>query len=412
MPGISFYYNLSSFLNETLPEPKVRNLATIKVKKIDFNVLLLVNESLRSDHLNIYGYKRKTSPNISQYFKNALVYQKCFSPTAVTHIALQSIFTGYYPNHQSFSAPTLWQYASQLSLQTFYFGSQVLSWSGGLDRFFLEYQYVHKTFSPITSDSAVGHDDQITINAFKNYMKDKKSKPFFGVIHFNATHFPYLEHKKSDIYFPATYTAGIGKKESIINAYDNSILNLDNSIGQVMELLEQNNLSENTIVILLSDHAEAFGEHQSFFHTSIMYNEAINVPLLILLPKKMQEHIGKEKFNILKSYQNEYISNIDIMPTILDIYGVLNSNKMNGISLLNKKNRKYIFATTDTQDTTFTYINTINKNKYLFDNRSQELYFTNLDTDPNENNFTTIPLDKIQNRVRGMKYIEAKESKK
>ena len=412
---VSLVNTLSRFLwhyDFSTPKKLVRTFDKIEAKKVDFNVLLLVNESLRSDHLNIYGYTRKTSPNISKYFKDALRYEKCFSTAAVTHVGLQSIFTGLYPSRHASSAPTLWQYASQLQLHTFYLGSQVLSWSEGLDNFFLEYNFVDEIFSPITSNRAVGHDDSLTINAFQEHISQQKDKPFFGVIHLNATHFPYLEHNQSDIYFPTSYTTDTSKKQELINSYDNAILNLDNSIGQVMKILESNNLSENTIVMIMSDHAEAFGEHKAFFHTTIMHNEAIHVPLLILVPEKITKYINPTKLEKLKSYQNEYISNADIMPSILDLYGILGHQKVDGISLLDETKREFIFSTTDINDITFTYINTINKNKYLFDNRNYELYFTNLNTDPLEKNFQTIPMGRLQNRKMGMRHIQKMESEK
>ena len=129
----------------------------------------------------------------------------------------------------------------------------------------------------------------------------------------------------------------------MINAYDNAILHLDHTIGIVMKTLESKNLSDNTIIILLSDYAEAFGEHSTFFHTTIMHNEAIHVPLLILLPEKIQRQIDDTKLENLKIYQNEYISNVDIMPTILDFYGVLDHQKTDGISLLNDTEENLFF---------------------------------------------------------------------
>jgi len=412
---VSLLKTLPSFLKHydfNTPKKQVRTFDKIKTKKVNFNILLLVNESLRSDHLNIYGYQRETSPNISKYFKNALLYEQCFSTAAVTHVGIQSIFTGLYPSRHASFAPTLWQYASQLQLHTFYFGSQVLSWSGGLDNFFLEYAYIDKIFSPITSNRAVGHDDSLTLNAFQEHITQQKNKPFFGVIHFNATHFPYLEHNQSDRYFPTSYTTDTSKKKELINSYDNAIINLDNSIGQVMQILESNNLSDNTIVMIMSDHAEAFGEHQVFFHTAIMHNEAIHVPLLILLPEKVKKHLDQTKLETLKSYQDKYISNVDIMPSILDLYSVLDHQKVDGISLLNDTKREFIFSTTDINDITYTYINTINQNKYLFDNRSYELYFTNLNTDPYENNYQTIPIGRLLNRKMAIKYRKPMASEK
>ena len=412
---VSFLNTLSRFLwhhDFDTQKKQARTFDKIETKEVDFNILLVVNESLRKDHLNIYGYSRETSPNISKYFKDALRYEKCFSTAAVTHVGLQSIFTGFYPSRHASKVPTLWQYASQLDLHTFYFGSQVLSWSDGLDQYILEYDFVDKIFSPITSNRAVGHDDSLTIKAFKTHIQKHDSKPFFGVVHLNATHFPYLEHNQTDRYFPTSYTTDTNKKQELINAYDNAIIDLDNSIAQVMEILKSNDLSDNTIVILLSDHAEAFGEHKAFFHTTMMYNEAIHVPLLISLPKKIQKSMDQNKLKRLKLYQDQYISNVDVMPTIMDLYDILNDQKTDGISLLQDTEREYIFSTTDINDITFTFINTLNKNKYLFDNRHYESYLTNLETDPYENNYTTIPMGRLYNRGMAMRYIKALKSKK
>ena len=148
-PEVSFVKTLGKFIvnhDFNIQKRNARLFDKIESKKVDFNILLLVNESLRHDHLNIYNYSRKTSPNISKYFKDAFLYDKCFATAAVTHVGIQSIFTGIYPSYHASSAPTLWQYASQLKLNTFYFGSQILSWSGGLDNFFIEYDFIDKIF--------------------------------------------------------------------------------------------------------------------------------------------------------------------------------------------------------------------------------------------------------------------------
>jgi glucan phosphoethanolaminetransferase (alkaline phosphatase superfamily) len=413
-PEVSFFYTFYTFIqhfDSTNHSIVKRKFDKIQPKKIDFNVLILVNESLRKDHLNLYGYTRKTSPNISHYFKEALRYDKCFSSTAVTHIGLQSIFTGAYPSLKALALPTLWQYASQLNLHTFYFGSQMLSWSGGLDSFFLEYDYIDKRYSPITSDRAVGHDDSLTVEAFKAHISQAPKELFFGVIHFNATHFPYLGHEESDVYFPTAHTTDTSQKEKLINAYDNAIIDLDDSIGKVMQFLASQKLLKNTIVILVSDHAAAFGEHETFFHTTSMYNEVINVPLLINIPPKVEAKISLKSLSHLRNNQNQYLSNVDVMPTILGLYGYKSSYDLDGLSLLDRLNREYIFSTTDENDITFTYINTLNENKYLFDNRSFELFRTNLKQDPLEKNLTVIAMRGLFNRTKAMKYIESIKDK-
>jgi len=215
-----------------------------------------------------------------------------------------------------------------------------------------------------------------------------------------------LPHAQSDVYSPTEHTTDTSKKANLINAYDNAIFDLDKSIGKVMKLLEKQGLAENTIVIVVSDHAEAFGEHEIFFHTTSMYNEVINVPLLIVIPPAIKRKISKINLNHLKENQNKYLSNVDVMPTILSLYGLSSSYALDGLSLVDMLDREYIFATTDRNDISFTYINTNTENKYLFDNRSFELLRTNLNQDPFEENLKTTAMQGVYNRKKGMEYIK------
>lgn len=276
----------------------------------------------------------------------------------------------------------------------------------------MEYAFIDKHFSPITSDRAVGHDDALTVDAFISHLKENKNKNFFGIVHFNATHFPYLSHKKSDKYLPTAHTTDTTKKVELINAYDNAILYLDIAIGKVMKLLENEGLKENTIVVLVSDHAEAFGEHEVFFHTTSMFNETLNVPLLISIPSTLQEKLSKKYLTNLQANQKTYISNVDVMPTLLSLYGISSSYELDGVSLLEVLKRKYIFATTDANDITLTFMNTLTQDKYIFDNRSFEILHTNLSKDPLEKSFKSTKVRGLYNRKRAMQYIQNLKGKK
>lgn len=376
-------------------------------RAIDYNVLVMVNESLRSDHLELFGYNRPTS-NITEFFKNSYNFKNSISQTAVTHTSLETIFTGINLHNKSLTSSTLWSYAKQLNLATFYFGSQYLEWGGGFDKYFLEKKLIDRLFSPSFPDPAVGHDDHLTVEAFRKYI-GKVDKNFFGVFHFNSTHWPYLPHQQTDQYFPVTSAAQLEKRQELMNAYDNAVHYLDIQAGEIFDILDENQLTDNTIVIFLSDHAEAFGEHGDFFHTTIFWIEGIRVPLMIHIPDHLKSRFSPQQLATLSKNTERYVANIDLFPTILEMYGVTSPKVIDGQSLFQIPEKdNLIFSTMNIGDNKFTMIDRYSFEKYTFDNRKMLRYISNLKDDEREMTYKSIPLDSTYTRFTVPKFIPKK----
>jgi glucan phosphoethanolaminetransferase (alkaline phosphatase superfamily) len=382
----------------------VRNKLLIQKKELDFNILLLINESLRDDHLNLFGYEKDTSLNISNFFKNSY-NSHAISQTAVTSSSLETIFTGAYATLESKRLPTMWAYMSQLGFETFYFGSQTLSWGGGLDRFFLEKKYIDTIFSPITSNAAVGQDDSVTINAFVEYIQDI-NRPFFGAIHFNSTHYPYLEHPKYDKFFPISHELDLNEVNELQNAYDNAINYMDLQFKRLVDTLSDNDLLEKTIIFYFSDHAEGFGNHGELFHTRVFWIEGIRTPLMIYVPKGLNSKFKKDELDLLRENSKRYVANVDIFPTILDMLDIDSKNKLDGHSLIKKIKDEYIFSTISPSDSKFTYINRVTGQKFTFDNEKKKVYISNLYKDPKELDYISKELSKTMNRKSASVFIQ------
>ncbi len=104
--------------------------------------------------------------------------------------------------------------------------------------------------------------------------------------------------------------------------YLRCIVSVDESVGQILDYLKENNLDENTVVVYTSDQGFFLGEH-GLFDKRFMYEEAMRTPLLIRYPKEIKE----------KSQTEKLTQNLDIAPTLLDLAGINIPDDMQGVSL-------------------------------------------------------------------------------
>jgi hypothetical protein len=105
--------------------------------------------------------------------------------------------------------------------------------------------------------------------------------------------------------------------------YDGEITFTDKAVGELLDGLDERGLSENTLVVFVSDHGEEFYEHGGFEHGHTMYDELIRVPLIFSLSGEMSpgKRIGRQ------------VRMMDVMPTILDYLGMNSSSHLEGVSL-------------------------------------------------------------------------------
>lgn len=108
----------------------------------------------------------------------------------------------------------------------------------------------------------------------------------------------------------------------IKSVYDTKIFDADAELQDLLKTLSGSDLSENTVVIIMSDHGEEFMEHGKFAHDFGLYNELLHVPLILYIP------------GISSTTITDVTENIDIMPTILEIVGVDFNEQRDGESLV------------------------------------------------------------------------------
>lgn len=329
-----------SFWTNPLIYPKEKNLSQIILISID---------TLRADHLGIYGYERETSPNIDSLASESAMFANVYasSPwTLSSHVsmltALNSVNHQVYQDNEKMD-PDLVTVAEMLRVNDYYcsaftgggFVSSVFGFADGFD------SYYERTDEVLLDKAA-----ELTFRDVARWIDSNKNKNYFLFVHTYQPHDPYAcpapyktmflseKSKWSNI----NLTGHLGGKnaifkelpeddrQNIIDLYDAEIRYTDEKlIGPLVQKLKDMALYDSTMIIFTSDHGEEFYEHGGWGHGHSLYDESLKVPLLIKFPNS--KYMGSKVEHI--------VSLVDIVPTILDEMDIDSSPyDFDGVSLI------------------------------------------------------------------------------
>jgi hypothetical protein len=311
-------------------EVEVYSLSPSLVKKP--NIIILLADTLRADHLGKNGYSRNTSPVLDNFAAENVDFTYAVSPSSWTIPSVASLFTGLYPsahgvmprNRETISKlnddfETLAEALKKEGYSTAAIAANFLvSAKFGLDQGFEQF------------DTARGETaERITKRAI-NYLDHAKSlkNPFFLYVHYMDPHHPYQPPPPFNKMFAGPLGSYSPEVMADISLYDGEIRFTDTQIGELLSWLKKQGLFENSIVIITSDHGEQFGERGHLGHGNKLFSEEVRVPLMISA-KGM-----KTKINIP-------VSLVDIYPTLLSFAGSVTNLPVHGYALFdNIKARK------------------------------------------------------------------------
>jgi arylsulfatase A-like enzyme len=333
-------------------------------------VILITIDSLRSDLLQLYGGSIAT-PNIELLAQQSIVYQNVFSTSSHTKQSFPGILASNYPtsggiNHFG-DRSSIAYYFRKGGFSTAGFQSNPLlgrsrGYAQGFSAFedFLENDQKgdsatnRQNFEPLTKTSTVLKGlyrlcpslYECLKNTYHTFLRKRKamglayepgevinecvftwlkgqSESFFLWIHYMDVHFPYAISEKVSSPDQQQEALALTKKmahnpnkltETELNRlkdlYAREIIYVDKCIGQLLDFLKQNNIWDNALIALTSDHGEAFMEHGECFHGDYLYNEFIKVPLMIKNPNWHPQTIARP------------VSLIDLAPTIVTEAGL------------------------------------------------------------------------------------------
>lgn len=256
---------------------------------------------------------------------------------------------------------------------------------------------------------------------------EKVEDPFFMWIYYMDVHIPYrvdgipvISDLQTKYWMmKVRLTENERLKKNLLSAYQTGIKHVDKAFGEIVKILKATGKFDSTLIILTADHGEKFWEHIEFGHTGMPYDEVIHIPLIIKYP--YSDH-SKIIVNRIKSM----VCHLDIVPTILDIFGInYNKKKMKGRSLFPlvkktknrlKEDRAIIIEEWVNNETDMRLCLRTQKWKYIIDRNNRELY--DLNNDPREQRNVYLEYKKessvfekiLQNHTK--KYLPKSEKKR
>lgn len=297
-------------------------------------ILLISIDTLRADHLSVYGYSRET-PNLDMLAKDSVLYRRAYTNGCWTMPSHISMLTGTLSARHGVNMPwfvreddtyralseEIKTIAELLPLKSVKFAE--LPGALGFNRGF----YLSRDADPFRSEKE--YNDLIGL--FDQFGKSD----FFFFVHTWMVHTPYSDAlyftddpQVRDYVYHLRETSRTAeadlreflkqknefKVDTCLKLYDGGINRVDREIGRLIDYLKSKNLYDEMLIIVTSDHGENFGDHHPEFycdHGRDFYEEYVRVPLIVKYP-------GAQ----IKGVVEEPVSLIDLSPTILDFCGV------------------------------------------------------------------------------------------
>lgn len=331
------------------------------------NVILLSVDSLGSKHLGCYGYPRPVSANLDRLAKNGVLFERVITQANWTKPALASVHTSLFPSvHRADSAGEAGdrvgvQSANILS-DRFRTMAQSFLEGGFATAGFTNGGYAHSFFG---FGRGFAHYDNYAggikscLSRLLLWILQNVDRPFFAYIHCWDAHFPYTDRppynkrfikRRASIALDARTRSEINRGQRSLSPreveflkglYDGCINLVDDQIPFLLTELERLGLAGNTFLAVTGDHGEAFCEHGTMEHTECIYNEVLQVPLIITGPGLP---VGRRIPSQVRS--------LDIMPTLLDLCGLVPPQNIQGVSLnpwILGRRHDHLLAVTETE---------------------------------------------------------------
>lgn len=285
------------------------------------NLVLIVIDAQRPDHMGIYGYARDTTPNLCRLARTRPVrkVESVHSSCADTACGLLSLSSSKFPRQFSFRPFTLQQVMRRngYSVHMILGGDHTRFY--GLKRFYGE---VDTFYDGAGAQGYFMNDDKLVQDRLAA-MPPSNGTPAMFQFHLMSTHM-LGKHADADAHFEpaATYVTrfrntdigpGSLKDETATNYYDNGVLKSDRMVQSLLGMLEEKGYMGNTLVVITADHGEALGEHGMFVHMNSVREEVLRIPLLMI-------SYGYEPERAL--LPRPAPAQVDIAPTILAELGL------------------------------------------------------------------------------------------
>ncbi len=305
------------------------------------NIVLLGIDSLRADHMSLYGYPRLTTPHMDAFARGGTVFERCYSPHIPTTSGYATMFTGLdcfsnqvvalrHKGPMRPEAATMAEILKAEGYSTTSVGFEGNPAARGFDNYikFSGWGSWEEGRSPKAQNL-----NDVALPAIDRLVDD--GAPFFLFLRHMDPHSPYLPpypyerafyhgneldpantsmdpvmaFKPFCDYFATWMPPGIRDKDYIIAQYDGAVAYMDAAIRAIFTALEARGVLDDTIVVINSDHGETLYDHDCYFDHHGLYDPTLHVPLVIRYPGKVPAGLRLPG----------YVQHKDLLPTLLEL---------------------------------------------------------------------------------------------
>jgi arylsulfatase A-like enzyme len=329
-------------------------------------VIFLMCDTLRKDHLGLYGYERETAPHLKQLAEQSAVFLDNVSQATWTKASTPSIMTSLNPlstqvhgtpDRLSASATTIAEVFRDAGYATVSFSST--GFTGRMTNLHQGFEELHESASIDQPANYRAKTARPYVDRAIEWIEHHPDTPFFMYLHVFDPHHQYEprapyasafndpalrdEHEKEretsrKFIHEAMRGRGLPNPEELKKAgldadkwvkyerdwYDGSILGMDAEVGRLIQRLRTLGIEDDTLLVFFSDHGEGFGEHGNMWHGFTGYGEMSGVPMMFHRPGVIPPGLKI----------SETVRNLDLMPTVLDLCGLPIPEAAQGQSLV------------------------------------------------------------------------------
>ena len=335
---------------------------------LPFNVVVVLIDTLRADHLGAYGYARPTSPNFDALARDSVVFEHTMAQAAWTKPSVASLMTGRFVHRHGVVSSrdalggdqkTIAEALGERGYRTAAFSANPwitpeFRFDQGFDAFEsgramgAQLTNLYKLLKRVDrlfggrSDLAgtvfwgtsgnLGNSerDRVLTDAAVDWIGQQNDDPFFLYVHLIGPHDPYNPPAEYVRPFRAADWDGnpgptkpparvqtvfdhadpLGEREraALMAQYDGAIAFADAQLGRIVEALRKSGRLDKTLLVVTADHGEEFYEHRNWRHGSQLYNEIVHVPLTFRLPNRLPPE-----------RRGDLTMLVDVFPTVLQL---------------------------------------------------------------------------------------------
>jgi arylsulfatase A-like enzyme len=329
------------------------------------DIVLVVVDTLRADHLGAYGYRPPTSPQIDTLASRGVLFGSAWGAAPWTLPSVMSIVTGRTPSSHRVEndglklpadVPTLPQILRDRGYATGGFVSHVYVTSPyGFERGFERFEDFGLSRPGYRLESRLEPPADRVTDAALHWLGQQAGKPVFLMVHYFDAHWPYEPPEATRDLFPAGYHGALDAtwdslsrfqdpsvpmpddyRAFLLARYDGEIRFVDAQIGRLVEGIETSGRSGRAWIVVTADHGEEFKDHRSIGHGRQMYEEVLHVPLVMVPPRGASTGAPDDGTDQRPRGGRvaDPVSGIDLLPTLAEIAGAAVPAGVEGRSLM------------------------------------------------------------------------------